>query len=118
MWSYVRSKVEPRWLWHAIDHASGTVLAYVFGRRQDTVFVQLKALLEPFGITRFYTDGWGAYERHRKRNKKGAVHPYREYLSVHDTSKGGTVAPRGHQEVRAEQGVVGWGGDVDEPGHG
>jgi IS1 family transposase len=21
-------------------------------------------LLEPFGITRFYTDGWGAYERH------------------------------------------------------
>ena len=64
MWSYVSKKVEPRWLWHAIDHASGTVLAYVFGRRQDTVFLQLKALLEPFGITRFYTDGWGAYERH------------------------------------------------------
>jgi insertion element IS1 protein InsB len=21
-------------------------------------------LLEPFGITRFYTDDWGAYERH------------------------------------------------------
>jgi insertion element IS1 protein InsB len=64
MWSYVGKKAEPRWLWHAIDHASGTVLAYVFGRRQDTVFLQLKALLEPFGITRFYTDGWGAYERH------------------------------------------------------
>ncbi len=28
------------------------------------VFVQRKALWEPFGITRFYTDGWGAYERH------------------------------------------------------
>jgi len=28
------------------------------------VFLQLKKLLEPFGITRFYTDGWGAYERH------------------------------------------------------
>jgi hypothetical protein len=26
-------------------HTSGTVLAYVFGRRQDTVFLQLKALL-------------------------------------------------------------------------
>ena len=64
MWSYVGKKAEPRWLWHAIEHASGTVLAYVFGRRQDTVFLQLKALLEPFGITRFYTDGWGAYERH------------------------------------------------------
>jgi IS1 transposase len=59
MWSFVGKKVEPRWLWHAIDHASGTVLAYVFGRRQDTVFLQLKALLEPFGIMRFYTDGWG-----------------------------------------------------------
>ena len=38
MWSYVGKKVEPRWLWHAIDHHSGTVLAYVFGRRKDTVF--------------------------------------------------------------------------------
>ena len=26
--------------------------------------MQLKALLEPFGITRYFTDGWGAYERH------------------------------------------------------
>jgi insertion element IS1 protein InsB len=26
--------------------------------------VKLKGLLEPFGITQFYTDGWGAYERH------------------------------------------------------
>jgi insertion element IS1 protein InsB len=64
MWSFVGKKGEPRWLWHAIDHTSGTVLAYVFGRRQDAVFLQLKALLEPFGIRRFYTDGWGAYERH------------------------------------------------------
>jgi insertion element IS1 protein InsB len=64
MWSYVGKKAEPRWLWHAIDHHSGAVLAYVFGRRQDTVFFELQDLLEPFGITRFYTDGWGAYERH------------------------------------------------------
>jgi IS1 family transposase len=39
-------------------------LAYVFGRRQDTVFLELKTLLESFGITRYFTDGWGAYERH------------------------------------------------------
>ena len=64
MWSYVGKKANPRWLWHAIDHHSGTVLAYVFGQRKDTVFLQLKTLLEPFGITRFYTDGWGAYARH------------------------------------------------------
>jgi insertion element IS1 protein InsB len=64
MWSFVGSKQEPRWLWHAIDHWSGAVLAYVFGRRQDEVFLKLKALLEPFGITRFFTDHWGAYARH------------------------------------------------------
>jgi insertion element IS1 protein InsB len=28
------------------------------------VFRRLKALLEPFGITRFFTDHWGAYGRH------------------------------------------------------
>jgi insertion element IS1 protein InsB len=64
MWSYVQSKAHPRWLWHAIDHHTGTVLAYVFGRRQDDVFLKLQTLLEPFGITRYFTDGWGAYERH------------------------------------------------------
>ena len=26
--------------------------------------MQLKALLEPFGITRYHTDGWEAYTRH------------------------------------------------------
>ncbi len=64
MWSFVNNKKEPRWLWHAIDHQSGTVLAYVFGRRKDEVFLQLKALLEPFGITRYYTDHLGTYQRH------------------------------------------------------
>src|SRR5262249_61928324 len=64
MWRFVARKTNTRWLWRAIDHHTGKVLAYVFGRRKDTVFVKLKALLVPFGITRYYTDGWGAYERH------------------------------------------------------
>ena len=64
MWRYVRHKGNPRWLWHAIDHATGSVLAYAFGDRKDAVLLELKELLEPFGITRFYTDGLGAYERH------------------------------------------------------
>ncbi len=63
-WSDARSKANPRWLWHAIDHHSGHVLAYVFERRQDPVFLQRQVLLEPFGMTRYDTDGWGAYERH------------------------------------------------------
>ena len=64
MWSFVGSKSQQRWLWHAIDHYTGQILAYVFGPREDETFLQLKALLAPFGITRFYTDGWGAYRRH------------------------------------------------------
>lgn len=64
MWSYVGNKANQRGLWQAIDRATGTVLAYVLGRRQDEVFLDLKGLLEPFGITRFFTDDWGAYERH------------------------------------------------------
>jgi insertion element IS1 protein InsB len=64
MWSFVQSKAQQRWLWHAIDHRSGALLAYVLASHQDEAFVQLKSLLEPFGIMQFYTDGWGAYERH------------------------------------------------------
>jgi insertion element IS1 protein InsB len=40
------------------------VLAYVIGSRKDVVFHKLKKLLESFGTTRFYTDDWGAYDRH------------------------------------------------------
>jgi insertion element IS1 protein InsB len=64
MWSFVGKKQAPRWLWHALDHHTGKVLAYVFGRREDRALLKLKALLVPFGIRRFYTDGWGAYKRH------------------------------------------------------
>jgi len=64
MWSYVGKKANQRWRWHAMDHHTGHVLAHVFGRRKDDVFLRLKALLEPCGITRYYTDGWGTYERH------------------------------------------------------
>ena len=35
MWSFVGKKGNQRWLWHAIDHHTGTVLAYVFGRRTE-----------------------------------------------------------------------------------
>ncbi len=47
-----------------MDHHTGKVLAYVFGRRKDAVFLRPQQLLEPCGITKFSTDGWGAYERH------------------------------------------------------
>jgi hypothetical protein len=52
MRSFVGAKARARWLWHAIDHHTGRVLAYVVGARKDAMFLKLKTLLAPFGITR------------------------------------------------------------------
>jgi insertion element IS1 protein InsB len=64
MWSFVQSKENQRWLWWAIDHQTSEVLAYVLSDHKDTAFIELKKLLEPFGVNHYYTDGWGAYQRH------------------------------------------------------
>jgi insertion element IS1 protein InsB len=64
MWSFVGSKAHQRWLWHAIDHLTGVVLAYVLGSRADAVFKHLQVLLKPFGLVHFSTDGAGVYKRH------------------------------------------------------
>jgi len=63
-WSFVGGKKHPRWLWGALDHQTGRIVAYVFGRRADRALVKLKTLFKPLGIRRSYTDGWGAYRRH------------------------------------------------------
>ena len=63
MESYVGKKLYQRWLWHAIDHQTGTILAFVLGRRQDRIFLKLKKLLKPFGITKLYTDNLNTYQR-------------------------------------------------------
>jgi insertion element IS1 protein InsB len=63
-WSFVGSKSQQRWFWHAIDHQTGDVLASVCGTREDETFLKLQELLAPLGITHFYPDGWGAYRRH------------------------------------------------------
>ena len=87
MWSYVGCKDNQRWLWHAIDRESGDVLAYVLGKRKDRVFLELKSLLEPFGISRFYTDDWGAYERnldpeHHSIGKENTQKIERKHLTL------------------------------------
>jgi len=50
MWSFVQRKAQQRWLWHAIDHLTGVVLAYGLGSRADEVCVELQKLLKPFGL--------------------------------------------------------------------
>ena len=69
MWSFVGRTQEPRWLWEALDHQTGRVLAYVCGRREDHAWLALKALLVPLGSRRFDTEGWGAYHRHLKSHQ-------------------------------------------------
>lgn len=63
MWSFVQSKKQQRWLWHAIDHRTGAVLAYVLAPHTDAALEKLQQLLAPFSIRQFYTDSWGAYLR-------------------------------------------------------
>ena len=54
----------------------------MFGRRQDKVFLPLKALLEPFGITPYDTDGWGAYERHLDAEQHRVGKDYTQKIEV------------------------------------
>ncbi len=56
MWSFVGAKGTARWLRHALDPHTGRVLTYIVGTRKDAVFLKLRALLAPFGITRYYPD--------------------------------------------------------------
>ena len=43
-WSYVGNTSNQRWLWYAVDHATNTVLAYVFGKRKDDKLLTRKTL--------------------------------------------------------------------------
>jgi insertion element IS1 protein InsB len=63
-WSVGGTKKAPRGLWHAMDHGTGAVVAYVFGRRTDEGLLPLTGLREPVKLTRCDTDSWGAYTRH------------------------------------------------------
>jgi insertion element IS1 protein InsB len=70
MWRDARSQANPRRVWHTINPHSGQILAHVFERRQAPVFLQRQVLVEPCGMTRYDTDGWGAYERHLDPDKQ------------------------------------------------
>jgi insertion element IS1 protein InsB len=63
MWSRVFSKKTPCWLWHAINHENGEVVAYVFGTREHEVLWQLMELLSSINIEiiKVYSDNNPAY---------------------------------------------------------
>ena len=50
MWGRVYCKETPCWLWHAINHENGEVVAYILGTREHEVLWQLMDLLAPLNI--------------------------------------------------------------------
>ena len=56
-WSYVGNRSNQPWLWYTVDHTS-KLMCSANTRRWCS---KLKALLNPLGISRYYTDDWGTY---------------------------------------------------------
>ena len=61
MWSFYQDKKHQIWLWWAIDHDTGEVIAFWFGTREHKNLDELKRLIEPLNIGNVYTDGNYAY---------------------------------------------------------
>jgi insertion element IS1 protein InsB len=61
MWSYYNDKTHQIWLWWAIDHDTGEVIAYWFGTREHKTLDKLLELLAPLKLGKVYADGNYAY---------------------------------------------------------
>ena len=57
MGSFYGDKRHQIWLWWAMDHDTGEVIAYWFGTREHKNLDALKKLLAPLNIGTVYTDG-------------------------------------------------------------
>lgn len=87
LWSFVKKKNNQRWLWYAIHHDTGEIVAYTFGKRKDNVFLKLQKLLEPFQIQMFYSDNWISYKKYigkekHKIGKKNTQKIERKHLTL------------------------------------
>jgi insertion element IS1 protein InsB len=68
-WSFVQNKKNQRWLWYAIDSATGQILSFVFGRRTDAVCKKLISSLKAFNISKYFTDDWASYAKYIPADK-------------------------------------------------
>ena len=70
MWSRVRSKTQSCWLWHAINHDNGDVIAYVLGSRKIQSLEKLTSLIYNLNlnISCVYTDNNFSYQDVIPRN--------------------------------------------------
>lgn len=63
MWGRVYSKKTPCWLWHAIDHDTGSVVAYVLGTREEEMLWELWETISELNVkvVEVYSDNNFAY---------------------------------------------------------
>ena len=61
MWGFYQDKEHQIWLWWAIDHDTGEVIAFWFGTREHNNLDRLLELLLPLNIGKVYKDGNYAY---------------------------------------------------------
>ena len=85
MWSFYHDKERQIWLWWAIDHNTGEVIAFWFGTREHKNLDELKKLLESLSIGYVYTEGNFAYSKRFPNvivTKKNTQKIERKHLSV------------------------------------
>ena len=70
MWGRVYCKETPCWLWHAINHENGDVIAYVLGSREHEMLWELWGLIAELNIeiVKVYSDDNFAYHDIIPRN--------------------------------------------------
>ncbi len=63
LWSFVRTKDEPAWIWVALDRATRQVVASVRGdRSQESCRLLWAQVPTPWREATCYTDFWAAYQ--------------------------------------------------------
>jgi IS1 family transposase len=63
LWSFVRSKEEPAWVWVALDRTTRQVVAYGLGARSEESCRYLwEHVPAPWRAATCYTDFWEAYQ--------------------------------------------------------
>ena len=63
LWSFVRSKEEPAWIWVALDRETRQVVACCLGDRSEESCRYLwEPVPAPWRTATCYTDFWGAYQ--------------------------------------------------------
>ena len=87
MWSFVGDKSHQCWLWWAIDHATGIVLAYCFGMWERKYFDELWSLLALFKLNIVYCDDNFVYKARLsdcvvKTGKRNTQRIERKHLSL------------------------------------